>query len=116
MTKRFDRTGRLGELRLHMHSLAGLLHLDYNVQYQIGYEVYFDTIRELGMGQAEVNEAFRRMVFAVATVNFDDHLKNFAEWSGLATEAGLTAGHVEGFRKRLQESCSPLRASTGPPR
>ncbi len=61
-----------------MHTLGGILHADYSVQYQLGYEDYFDTIRRLGLDQTQVNEAFRRMVFSVATVNFDDHLKNFA--------------------------------------
>lgn len=41
------------------------------------YEGYFDTIRALRLGQRSVNEAYRRMVFNVATVNFDDHVKNF---------------------------------------
>jgi serine/threonine-protein kinase HipA len=78
MVQRFDRTGDLGVDRIHMHSLAGMLHLDYNDQYRTGYEDYFDLMRELGLGQDEVNEAYRRMVFSVATVNYDDHLKNFA--------------------------------------
>jgi serine/threonine-protein kinase HipA len=78
MTRRFDRPGPDPADRLHMHTLGGITHLDYNVQYQIGYEYYFDTLRRLGCGQDEVDEAFRRMVFSVATVNFDDHLKNFA--------------------------------------
>lgn len=77
MTRRFDRmTGRTGELRLHFHSLGGLRHIDFNDQYVFSYEGYFDTIRALGLGQRSVNEAFRRMVFNVATVNFDDHVKN----------------------------------------
>ncbi|MEX2528844.1 MAG: type II toxin-antitoxin system HipA family toxin [Gemmatimonadota bacterium] len=78
MVKRFDRRGARGTQRVHMHSLGGMLHLDYNDQYQIGYEVYFDLMRELGLGQHQVDEAFRRMVFSVATVNYDDHLKNFS--------------------------------------
>ena len=76
MTRRFDRTASAD--RLHLHSLGGLQHVDYNVQYAFSYEAYFDTIRALGLGQRAVDEAFRRMVFAVATVNFDDHVKNFA--------------------------------------
>jgi serine/threonine-protein kinase HipA len=64
--------------RIHMHSLGGMLHLDYNDQYTFSYEGYFDTIRLLGLGQSEIEEAFRRMVFSVATINFDDHLKNFS--------------------------------------
>ena len=80
MIRRFDRvlddaTGAFR--RLHFHSLGGLQHIDFNDQYVFSYEAYFDTIRVIGLGQRSVNEAFRRMVFSVATVNFDDHVKNF---------------------------------------
>ena len=78
--KRFDRTldDATGTFRrLHFHSLGGLQHIDFNDQYVFSYEGYFDTIRAVGLGQRSVNEAFRRMVFSVATVNFDDHVKNF---------------------------------------
>ena len=80
MVRRFDRefdraTGTFR--RLHFHSLGGLQHIDFNDQYVFSYEGYFDTIRALGLGQRSVNEAFRRMAFSVATVNFDDHVKNF---------------------------------------
>lgn len=73
MTKRFD---RLGDQRLHMHSLGGLQHLDYNQRGAYLYESYFRTIRLLGMGQPAVDEGFRRMVFNLATRNQDDHVKN----------------------------------------
>lgn len=62
----------------YTHSLGGLLHLDYNDQYTFSYEGYFDTIRRLGLPQADVDQASRRLVFSVATINFDDHLENFA--------------------------------------
>ena len=80
MIRRFDRvrddpTGAFR--RLHFHSLGGLQHIDFNDQFVFSYEAYFDTIRAIGLGQRAVNEAFRRMVFSVATVNFDDHVKNF---------------------------------------
>ena len=80
MIRRFDRvlddaTGTFR--RLHFHSLGGLQHIDFNDRYVFSYEGYFDTIRAIGLGQRSVNEAFRRMVFSVATVNFDDHVKNF---------------------------------------
>ncbi len=78
MTRRFDRDADTPDGKLHQHTLGGLLHLDYNDQYQIGYEDYFDAIRALGLSQPEIVSAFRRMVFSVATVNYDDHLKNFA--------------------------------------
>lgn len=80
MVRRFDRApdeppGSFQ--RFHFHSLGGMQHIDFNDQYVFSYEGWFDTIRAIGLGQRSVNEAFRRMVFAVATVNFDDHVKNF---------------------------------------
>ncbi len=80
MVRRFDRASdeAPGILRrFHFHSLGGIQHIDFNDQYVFSYEGWFDTIRAIGLGQRSVNEAFRRMVFAVATVNFDDHVKNF---------------------------------------
>ncbi len=80
MVRRFDRSPAKGTdppRRLHFHSLGGLQHIDFNDQYVFSYEGWFDTMRAIGLGQRSVNEAFRRMVFAVATVNFDDHVKNF---------------------------------------
>jgi serine/threonine-protein kinase HipA len=77
MTRRFDRSENSNE-KIHMHTLGGMLHLDYEDQYQIGYEDYFDAMRRLGLSQPSIEEAFRRMVFAIATVNYDDHLKNFS--------------------------------------
>lgn len=73
MTKRFDRENGT---RLHMHSLGGLHHADYNIRQVLSYEEYFRTIRLLGIGQPGVNQAFRRMVFNVAARNQDDHVKN----------------------------------------
>jgi serine/threonine-protein kinase HipA len=75
MTRRFD---RLGPAPLHVHTLAGFLHVDFNDQYTLSYEEYFDAIRKLGLGQKAIAQAFRRMVFSMATINFDDHPKNFA--------------------------------------
>jgi serine/threonine-protein kinase HipA len=84
-TRRFDiEDGQ----RLHLHTLGGLVHVDFNDQYVYSYESYFDSIRALGLGQAAINEAYRRLIFALATINYDDHVKNFAfvmqtrgEWS-----------------------------------
>jgi serine/threonine-protein kinase HipA len=76
MTKRFDRVGADAE-RVHKHSLAGLHHIDYNVRGGFSYEGFFRTIRELRMGQRDVDAAFRRMVSNLAARNQDDHVKNF---------------------------------------
>ncbi len=75
MTRRFD---RVNGQRLHVHSLGGLHHVDYNVRGAFSYEAYLRTVRRLGLGQPDVDQAFRRMVFNLAAVNQDDHVKNFA--------------------------------------
>src|SRR5690606_32830449 len=59
MTRRFD---RVNGHRLHLHSLGGLQHADYNVRQVLSYEDYFRTIRALGLGQPAVDQAYRRMV------------------------------------------------------
>lgn len=75
MSKRFDCAG---SERIHMHSLGGLHHADYNVPRLLSYEDYFRTIRRLRMGQTAITQAFRRMVFNIAARNQDDHVKNVA--------------------------------------
>lgn len=75
MTRRFD---RIADSRLHLHSLGGLQHVDYNQRGAYSYESYLRTIRLLGMGQPAVDQAFRRAVFNLATRNQDDHVKNLA--------------------------------------
>ncbi len=75
MTKRFD---RVEGNRLHLHSLGGLQHVDYNERGAYSYEAYFRTLRVLGFGQPVIDEAYRRMIFNVAAVNQDDHVKNIA--------------------------------------
>ncbi|MES2304299.1 MAG: type II toxin-antitoxin system HipA family toxin [Gemmatimonadota bacterium] len=75
MTKRFD---RVGTERLHLHSLGGLLHADYDIRQLVSYEEYLRTIQELELGAPAVLEGYRRMVFNLAARNQDDHVKNFA--------------------------------------
>lgn len=82
MSRRFDRVP--GEppgprsARLHMHSLGGLDHADYNLPGRYSYEQYLRAVLELGLPPVALDEAFRRMAFNVVAVNQDDHVKNFA--------------------------------------
>lgn len=76
MTRRFDRT--LDGKKLHMLSLAGMLHLDFNQAGASGYEQAFLTIRKLGLGMGAIEQQYRRMVFNVLARNQDDHVKNIA--------------------------------------
>ncbi len=76
MTRRFDRRDDGG--KLHMQSLGGLAHLDYNEAGAYAYEQAFLTIRQLGLPMATIEEQFRRMLFNVVARNQDDHVKNIA--------------------------------------
>jgi serine/threonine-protein kinase HipA len=75
MTRRFDRQGNR---KIHMHSLCGLAHLDYNTPSVHGYEQYLRTILQLNLGAPAVEQAWLRCAFNVAAVNCDDHTKNLA--------------------------------------
>jgi len=75
--RRFD---RVGERRLHMHSLGGLMHVDYDTPGTFSYEQYFRSVQSIvppADVYASVEDAFRRAVFNIAAVNQDDHVKNF---------------------------------------
>jgi serine/threonine-protein kinase HipA len=76
MTKRFDR--RDGGEKLHMQSLCGLAHYDFNLAGAYGYEQALQVIRQLGLPMRDVEEQFRRMVFNIVARNQDDHVKNIA--------------------------------------
>lgn len=76
MTRRFDRTADGG--KLHMQSLAALLHLDFDQAGAHSYEQAFHVIRTLDLGAQAVEQQFRRMVFNVVARNQDDHVKNIA--------------------------------------
>jgi serine/threonine-protein kinase HipA len=76
MVKRFDRTD--AGAKLHMQSLGGLAHLDYNQAGAHSYEQALLVIRQLGLGMATIEQQFRRMAFNVVARNQDDHVKNIA--------------------------------------
>lgn len=76
LTKRFDRD-KNGN-KIHMHSLCGILGLDYNKIGEYSYEQYFMTARKLELGIDSMEEIFKRMVFNVLAHNCDDHTKNFS--------------------------------------
>jgi serine/threonine-protein kinase HipA len=75
MTKRFDRAGNR---KHHIQSLCAFLHLDYRQRATHAYEQLFLAITQLGLGDASLTQAFRRMAFNVMARNCDDHTKNTA--------------------------------------
>lgn len=76
MTRRFDRLHN-GE-KLHMLSLCGLAHFDFNMAGAYGYEQALLAIKQLGLPMSAVEEQFRRMAFNIISRNQDDHAKNIA--------------------------------------
>lgn len=75
MVKRFDREG---SKRLHMHSLGGMVHSDYNVPHSHSYEQFFRLIQKLQLPYDSLEEAYRRALFNILAVNQDDHVKNLS--------------------------------------
>lgn len=75
MTKRFD---RVNGNKLHMQSLCGIAHYDFNVAGAYSYEQAFTIMRKLRLSKAEAAEQYRRMVFNIIARNQDDHTKNIA--------------------------------------
>lgn len=75
MTKRFDRNGTE---KLHMQTLCGIAHFDYNMPNGYSYEQAFQVMRQLRLPYPDAEELFRRMVFNVTCFNCDDHTKNIS--------------------------------------
>lgn len=72
--KRFDRDGNR---RFHVHTFGNLIQSNFRIPSMD----YTDLLRATGVltrNQANVRQAFRRMVFNVLAHNRDDHVKNFA--------------------------------------
>ena len=75
MTKRFDREN--GK-KIHMQTLCGLAHFDYNQAGAYSYEQAFQVIRKLNLSHEDSIQLFRRMIFNVLSRNQDDHTKNIS--------------------------------------
>jgi serine/threonine-protein kinase HipA len=75
LTKRFDRQN--GK-KIHLQSLCGLAHYDFNMAGAYSYEQAFAVMRQLRLSKADAMQQFRRMVFNVVARNQDDHTKNIA--------------------------------------
>ena len=73
-TQRFDRHG---EHRVHVHSLAGMLHANFQIP-SVGYEDFFRATRRLTRDQRELKKAVQRCAFNVLMNNRDDHAKNIS--------------------------------------
>ena len=75
MTKRFD---RVSHEKIHVQTLCGLAHYDYNQAGAYSYEQAFAIMRKLHLNKAELVQQYRRLIFNVLARNQDDHTKNIA--------------------------------------
>lgn len=73
-SKRFDREG---DKKIHMLSLAGLLHASHRAP-TVDYDSILGATRMLTGSVDETSKMFRQMVFNVVSANRDDHSKNFS--------------------------------------
>lgn len=76
MTRRFDRIEH--NKKIHMQTLCGLCHFDYNNPNAYAYEQAFQAMRSLRLPYSDAEQLFRRMVFNVISQNNDDHTKNIS--------------------------------------
>ena len=78
LTQRFDRVvDKEGKThRLHMATLCGVAHMDFNDPLAYSYEQAFGVMRLLSLPYPAAVEFFRRMCFNVIARNCDDHTKN----------------------------------------
>lgn len=106
MTRRFDRRGAD---KLHVHSLAGITHTDFNIPQAYSYEAWFRLILTLQLGYPAMEQAYRRMLFNIVGRNQDDHVKNISflradkrsDWT-LAPAYDLTYAAGAGYTRNHQ--------------
>jgi len=72
--ERFD---RVGDKRVHMHSVAGLTHSDFRFP-TLDYDDLLSLALHLTKNVQEVEKVFRLACFNLFTHNRDDHAKNFS--------------------------------------
>lgn len=75
MIKRFDRDNGS---KVHMHTVSGLTHTDFNIPMHYSYDQLLKLTRFLTGSQQAVVELYKRMIFNIVFRNQDDHAKNFS--------------------------------------
>jgi len=107
LIKRFD---RVGDKRLHVHSVAGMTHTDFNIPMHYSYDELFRLTRYITGEQQAVEEQYKRMLFNIIARNQDDHAKNFSfmmdhqgVWS-MTPAYDITYANGQGYTKDHQLS------------
>ena len=105
LVKRFD---RIANKKMHMHSLCGMTHTDFNLSGLYSYEGYLKTVRRVVNHYDALINAYGHMVFNIISSNQDDHTKNFSflmdergEWD-VSPIYDLTYSHGTGYTAQHQ--------------
>ncbi len=103
--KRFDRENNE---KLHLHTLASMEHLNFNIPAHYSYLNALKLTDMLTNDYSQVRELFKRMIFNVIGRNQDDHAKNFSflmskqgEWK-LSPAYDITYSFGQGYTKEHQ--------------
>lgn len=75
MTRRYDRPGGA---KVHVQSLGGIAHYDFNASGAHSYEQAFLVMKKLDLPVEQREQQFLRALFGVVSRNQDDHVKNIA--------------------------------------
>jgi serine/threonine-protein kinase HipA len=105
LVKRFD---RVESRKMHMHSLCGMTHTDFNLSGLYSYEEYLQTVKRVVNHYDALIDAYGHMVFNIIASNQDDHTKNFSflmdehgEWD-ISPIYDLTYSHGTGYTAKHQ--------------
>lgn len=101
LTRRFDREGGR---KVHMQTLCGMAHYDFQLRRAYSYEQAFNVMRTLRLSYSEAQEMFRRMVFNVVVRNQDDHTKNISFLMGEDGRWRLSPAYDMGYAYNPQGS------------
>ena len=100
VTQRFD---IVDNKKFHVHSLAGLLHIDYNIPRSLGYEDLFRVAIKLN-ATASLEQLFLQMLFNYMFVNQDDHARNFSFMCGDDYKWKATPAYDITFAKGVKQT------------
>jgi len=105
--KRFDRKNNK---KIHMHSLASIMHINFNIPKHFSYDYALRVVWNMTKDKRDVLEFYKRAVFNIIARNQDDHAKNTSflmnekgEWR-LSPAYDITYANGQGFTKNHQMS------------
>ena len=75
VTERFDRDDKE---KVHMQTLCGIAHYDFNMLRAFSWEQAFGVMRQLHLPYPQMEQLYRRLTFNVIVRNQDDHTKNIS--------------------------------------